>query len=509
MSVYEKKLSIRQDEKWWGGLVQDGINMPYGDQAIQRNLAGNLMSNQGAPLLVSNQGRYVWSDDPINYQIESNQLIVKSSAPIVYQEGLGDLKGAYQQASSSHFPPSGEMPDDIFFSVPQYSTWMEMSYEPTQEKVLDYAKSILNHGFPPGILIIDDNWQEDYGNWKFHPGRFPKPEEMVSQLHELGFKVMMWICPFVSPDSEVSRELFSKELLLKTSSGEPVIRRWWNGYSGILDLSNKETEKWLKGQMDLLIEKYHVDGFKLDAGDPHFYREQDVTKNPMTPNEQSELWAKLGIDYAFNEYRACWKMGGEALVQRLADKNHSWGTDGLASLIPNGIAQGLLGYAFNCPDMVGGGQYEDLQDPNFKIDQELFVRYTQCAALFPMTQFSTAPWRVLDEEHLGYCRDAMKIHTNHADKIIALAKKATQNGEPILRHLNYVYNDKRLANINDQFLLGDDILVAPMLTKGGKRRTVVFPEGVWQGDDDSIVEGPCAVEIDVPIDRLPYFNRVK
>lgn len=92
---------------------------------------------------------------------------------------------------------------------------------------------------------------------------------------------------------------------------------------------------------------------------------------------------------------------GQPLVQRVSDENHSWGSDRLACLIPNGLVQGLIGYAFNCPDMVGGGQYENLIQSDFQVDGELFVRYAQCSALFPMIQFSTAPWKVLGEPHLA------------------------------------------------------------------------------------------------------------
>ncbi|WP_258168579.1 glycoside hydrolase family 31 protein [Paenibacillus sp. AR247] len=227
----------------------------------------------------------------------------------------------------------------------------------------------------------------------------------------------------------------------------------------------------------------------------------------MTPNEQTEAWARLGLRYAFNEYRACWKLAGQPLVQRLSDKNHSWGNDGLASLIPNGLAQGLIGYAFNCPDMVGGGQYEDLIRPDFKVDAELFVRYAQCSALFPMMQFSTAPWRVLDEAHLNLCIEAATLHCRMGDEIAALARHAAETGEPIMRHMAYVFPKGDFEQITDQFMLGDDILVAPVLQKGATTRTIAFPSGTWYGDDGSHVTGPCVIEVDAPLSRLPWYRR--
>ena len=92
-----------------------------------------------------------------------------------------------------------------------------------------------------------------------------------------------------------------------------------------------------------------------------------------------------------------WKMGGQPLGERLSDKAHSW-TD-LRKLIPDMTLEGLMGYPFSCPDMIGGGEFTSFL-PGTTIDQELIVRSAQCQALMPMMQFSVAPWRVLDQAHL-------------------------------------------------------------------------------------------------------------
>ena len=104
-------------------------------------------------------------------------------------------------------------------------------------------------------------------------------------------------------------------------------------------------------------EKYGADGFKFDAGDIGHYNDPELEfyDKSATSVDMCRYWAKIGLDFPFNEYRAGWKMGGEALVQRLGDKDYSWNAVGL--LIPDMIAAGLLGYAYACPDMIGGGQF--------------------------------------------------------------------------------------------------------------------------------------------------------
>lgn len=355
--------------------------------------------------------------------------------------------------------------------------------------------------------MIDCNWQEYYGSWNFHPGRFPDPKAMVEKLHELGFLVMVWVCPFVSPDSVLYRHLRDKGYLIKNADGTPALREWWDGYSAVIDFTNEDAIAWYDTGSRRLMDEYGIDGFKLDAGDAKFYRDTDICGKPTHANGHSEAFAMYGVRYTLNEYRACWKCAGEALAQRLCDKQHSWGHSGLGSLIPNGLAQGLMGYAFTCPDMIGGGDYLNFLENKLNLDPELFVRYAQCAALFPMMQFSAAPWRVLDEEHFGYCRDAAKLHYKLGSYILSLAEHAAHSGEPIMRHMAYEYPENGYEEITDQFMLGDEILVAPVVTKGAFERVVHFPQGTWLGDDESVVEGPCKLKVNVPLSRLPWYRK--
>src|SRR5690606_11952601 len=102
-------------------------------------------------------------------------------------------------ASQQFFPPTGTLPDEALFIQPQYNTWIELLYDQNQEDILKYAKAIIDNGFPPGVIMIDDNWQQAYGVWEFRKERFDDPKAMIDELHSMGFKVMMWVCPFVSP----------------------------------------------------------------------------------------------------------------------------------------------------------------------------------------------------------------------------------------------------------------------------------------------------------------------
>lgn len=90
---------------------------------------------------------------------------------------------------------------------------------------------------------------------------------------------------------------------------------------------------------------------------------------------------------------------------------------------------------------------------------------------------------------------------------MALARASARTGEPILRPLAWQWPHQGYEPITDQFLLGADLLVAPVVEKGARKRSVTFPPGRWRGDDGSLVEGPTTREVDVPLSRLPYYER--
>jgi alpha-glucosidase len=488
---------------WWAGIIEHGFQMPLSEGYTANTDADNY-ENQVQPLLLSDQGDVIWSEDPFKIQFQQGTLLVVSKGGRMIQSKPGhSLREAFLYASARYFPPSGKTPDELLFSSPEYNTWIELMYDQNQAGILSYAKGIRDHGFPAGVLMIDDNWQEDYGKWDFHKGRFPNPKAMIASLHADGFKVMLWVCPFVSPDCDVCRDLAKRNLLAKDKSGEPALVRWWNGASAVLDFTNPDAVDWFRSRLDYLQATYQVDGFKFDAGDSLFYRGVTVSQM-VSPNEQTELHGKIGLHYPLNEYRAMWKMGGQPLVERLSDKAHSW-TD-LRKVVPDMILEGLMGYPFSCPDMIGGGEFTSFL-PGSVIDQELIVRSAQCQALMPMMQFSVAPWRVLDQAHLNAVLKTVKVRDDHKSYILSLVRQSALTGEPVVRSMEYVFPHQGYDRVNDQFMLGNSILVAPVLEKGMCEREVILPSGAWKAFNGKLYQGPATFSLPVAQDQLCYLEK--
>jgi alpha-glucosidase len=172
------------------------------------------------------------------------------------------------------------------------------------------------------------------------------------------------------------------------------------------------------------------------------------------------------------------------------------------------IIEGLSGYAFSCPDLIGGGEWTSFLDES-KLDRELVVRSAQVHALMPMMQFSVAPWRILKPDQLDAVKKAVALRMKYTPLIMKLANEAAKTGEPIMKSVEYVFPDQGFADVKDQFMLGDQILVAPMLEKGKTQREVKLPKGDWKSDDGKKFKGGNSYTIDVPLDRLPYFQLVK
>lgn len=157
--------------------------------------------------------------------------------------------------------------------------------------------------------------------------------------------------------------------------------------------------------------------------------------------------------------------------------------------------------------MIGGGEFGSFLDKN-KYDQDLVVRSAQCHTLRPMMQFSVAPWRILDPDHLAAVKQAVALSKRFTGQIMILARQAAKMGEPIMRHMDYEFPSQSFAGVTDQFMAGHGLLVAPLVEKGKTSRTVQIPPGTWRADDGKLIKRPTRINVDVPLNRLPYFEMI-
>ena len=517
------------DEYFWGGDAANGTELPICKDKKYYHDFRISCTTQCMPLILSSKGRYIWSERGLKIWVEDDELCVESDVDIELCEDGKTLRDAYLNAMEAHFPFDAtrkqckSLPRD-FFKTAQFNCWVEFNYEPTQEGILEYAHAIIDNGFEPGILMIDEGWHTRYGQWKFDFHKFPSPQAMIDELHSLGFTVMLWVTPMVTADSvdfhKDTRDLFNPEsydkLFLRNKEGKVALVEWWNGYSAILDLRKDCDKKYLYDKLDFLMKEYGVDGFKFDGGSYDMYSPNAMQNGtPRDDHDQIALnvaWNEFGAKYKFHEYKDTFKGGGKPTIQRLWDREHLWDArSGMGSIIPCSIIQGLFGHPFICPDMIGGGSWTDSSDlvPDFKIDEELFIRWAQLSSMFPMMQFSRAPWKWLSKEAFDLVKKAYDHHMKFIDEIMELVSIAEKTGEPILRNLEYNYPNEGYAEILDEYMLGTELLICPVMTKGARERLVILPRGKWLDSDGEIHEGGCEKILSAPLDKLLWFRRVK
>ena len=522
-------------EKWWGLCNAFGREMPFTEKTdFKCDLRKDNYGHQSLSFLCSNKGRAIWCAEPVGVKIADGEIALESDkGEIILKEDAGrNLAEAYCYASKTWFPPNGEEPELLYFAAPQYNTWIELTYHQNEKDILAYAKSMIDHGLSPGVFMIDDTWQHGYGEWRFDMSRFSNPKVMIEKLHGMGFKVLLWMCPFVSMDTPAYRRIAhginpddvkrypSKGGFLEESKElgwgdvpRPAAVEWWNGRSALLDFTHPNAVDWFTEQLDRLVNDYGADGFKFDGGGVHFYAgcvglegssPKTFAHDPSaSPCVQSALYGNFALKYKGSEYRNGFGFAGKPVIMRLHDKAHSW--DALHRLVPDMLTAGFVGCPFICPDMIGGGSWTAFL-PGAPFDPELFIRSAQIHALCPMMQISASPWRVLKPEYQEVFKKVVELRQRFAPHFVELAKKSAKTGEPMMRNLEYNFPGMGYADIKDEFMMGDDLLVAPVMEKGAASRKVVLPPGKWIGDDGQVYDGPTTIEIATPLERLPHFE---
>lgn len=169
------KLKIFANEHWWGGSAALGYTMPYDCKSnCTVDQIHNTTNNQVSPVIMSDHGRILYAPGGLIYTFKGGELTV-CGEDIVYKTLDGGIKACFEYLKTNIFPDDGEFPDEDLIIHPQYNTWIELTHCQCEEKIREYAENLVKNGMPRGVIMIDATWQEDYGVWDFHPGRFKDP----------------------------------------------------------------------------------------------------------------------------------------------------------------------------------------------------------------------------------------------------------------------------------------------------------------------------------------------
>lgn len=424
-----------------------------------------------------------------------------------------DVTSIHKYMVRRYFNKPSRVPAPETFRDPIWSTWVLYGRAVDQEKVQRFAQQIRQHRFNSSHLEIDDMYTPAYGDFDFDEAKFPNASDMFRRLRNAGFQVTLWVHPFVNYNSSSFGEGVERELFVREPTGRlPALVRWWNGIGAVLDFTHPEARDWFQGHLRRLRSRYAVASFKFDAGEVSYLPRDFSTYRPLPdPSIWSRRYTEMALPFfSLAEVRVGYQSQNISCFFRLVDRDSVWGYDlGLRSLIPAVLTVSMLGYPFILPDMVGGNVVpERIAGGGDVPERELYVRWLEVAAFMPAMQFSIPPWQY-DSEVVAIAHKFAALRASLvAPLLLELAGEVTDTGDPIVRPLWWIApGDETAHRIDSQFLIGDTLLVAPVLEPGKQERDVYLPAGKWRSYKGELFDKTPVLLTDYPVDldEVAYF----
>lgn len=398
----------------------------------------------------------------------------------------------------------------------------------TRRELEQVAREFRRRGLPCDALYLDIHHMEGYRVFTFGSA-FPRPSEMIRRLAKKGFQVVTIVDPGVKEDPEfpVFNRLVEADAFVKSPDGcTDFVGEVWSGESRFPDFfSQSAREKWGEEQSFLLA--LGVTGIWNDMNEPANFARLDKTLNPECIHRMSHgpaPHARIHNAYGSEMARASRdgmlthgdgrrpfvvSRAGYAGIQRHAlvwtgDNSSTW--EHLRDVVPQLLNLSLSGVAY-CGADVGGFLGH--------CTSELFVRWFQLATFTPFFRNHSnlgtraqEPW-AFGQEVEEICRFYLHLRYQLLPHLYLLLAEARTTGTPMIRPLFWHYpNDPRSVACGNQFLLGQDILVAPILEAGVDARSVYLPPDLWYDYwTGEPLSGGESVLADAPLDRIPIFMR--
>lgn len=387
-----------------------------------------------------------------------------------------------------------------------FGTWMSRITYFTQEEGYDVASKIRENNYPCDVIHFDTgwfdvDWQCDY---KFSPKRFSDPEKMLADLKDMGFHVSLWQLPYFSQKNVFFPELVEKGLYVKNGNGQLPQE------DVVLDFSNPETVKWYQEKIAGLL-KIGVGAIKVDFGEGAPLNGQYASgksgwyEHNLYPARYNKAVAEITKE--INGENIIWARSAWAGSQRYP---LHWGGDaatddtGMIGTLHSGLSFGLSGFSFWSHDMGGFVR---------STPEELYCRWLPFGFLTSHTRAHgappTEPWLYESEKVQNVFRKSAEMKYKLMPYVYAQAKECTEKGLPMVRAMFIEFPDDPGAwKVDDQYLFGSQILVAPLFEEGTTSRTVYLPGGKWIDYQTGKVYNPGWQQIEAN-GELPVIMLVK
>lgn len=415
---------------------------------------------------------------------------------------------------------------------PDWAFDLWVSAQGGTEKVLARAAKLRANDVPAGAIWSQDwtglrrNFDGGYGvqyRWQADETHYPGLADMIRTLHADGFRFLAYVNPFV--DEKLPNhfpEMKDRGLLVTRENGDAYVAFAPNGSSSHPDLTQPEAREYVKSQLRAMILDYGIDGWMADFAEwvPLDARFADGTDGGTRHNLFPEAWQRLSRE-VMDELRpgdgAVFSRSGWTGVQAVSqitwtgDQETGFeAEDGLPTVVPAMLNLGLSGVPFVTHDIAGFSS--STVPPSTK---EVFLRWTELGAFTPIMRTHDGNKKLdnwawdSDEETIAHFRRFARIHRALGPELRALAAEARETSAPMVRHPVLVFPDVPEARaVKDEFLLGDSLLVAPVVEAGAITRDLWLPPGTWYDVwSGTALDGGRRIVVDAPIGRPPVFSR--
>ncbi|OZU88192.1 alpha-glucosidase [Virgibacillus indicus] len=398
------------------------------------------------------------------------------------------------------------------------------SYE-TEAEVRELARNFVNRDIPVDVIHLDIHYMNGYRVFTFDKERFPNPEKLIADLKEMGIRIVPIVDPGVKKDPEytIYQEGVNQDQFCKYIEGETYFGEVWPGTSAFPDFTDEKVRKWW-GEKHAFYTDMGVEGIWNDMNEPAVFNEtktMDVEvmhRNDGNPTTHRELHNVYGLLMGQATYEGMKEQlsgkrpflltrAGYAGVQRYAsvwtgDNRSFW--EHLQMSLPMVMNLGLSGVPFTGPD-VGGFAHDT--------NAELLTRWTQVGAFTPYFRNHSAldtvnqePWQ-FGKTYEAIMKKYIQMRYEWMPQLYSLFFQASISGLPVMRPLLMEFpEDEKTYNLNDQFMIGDNVIVAPILAPAVTDRAVYLPKGEWvEFSTGEVYDGEKTHLIHAELENMPIF----
>lgn len=400
-----------------------------------------------------------------------------------------------------------------------FGLWMSRAAYRSRDQMLEVAERLRHESISCDVFNVDPTWMnKNYYNeigvevchFDWNEKDWGSAKELFRDFADNGFGICLWINPYLAEGSQPYQEALEKGFLVRTPSGEPA-RLEFNLAAGIVDFTNPQAKYWWQIKLMHLL-RQGAATFKVDFGDR--VPENAIFNNGKSGLEMHNLFVHLYAEAVYESVASVkgngiiWRRPGYIGTQRFpgswaGDTQVTW--EGMKGALRGGLSAAFTGESFWSHD-IGG-----FVGP--KPGAELYIRWVQFGLLTPFARFHGTtprePWHYPDPA-VDVTRYYANLRYQLIPYLLAYGLESTRSGLPLLRPMVLDFeSEPNIDQVDDQYMLGDSLLVAPVLVEGHRHRVIYFPAGSWWSllSPEETVTGPGFIEVSAPLERMPVYVR--